>query len=187
MRRLIFSTVFIAITCGVTDSNHSAAQNQVVGDEWVRVHVCHISFLTPRDLKRTDVKGLDSCIAEFANDRMRLYMDYGHYSSAKEKSPRDFDFKEQSMVVGGKTARVAAYNDETSYAGKTPYLKYFAHMYVIVKPGEGEPESLPISLMMNVGGESENDQEIARRIFRSISFEAQNTPNNSTQPLARLS
>ena len=170
MRRLL-ATVFIAITCVAAGFNHSAAQNQVVGDEWVRVHVCHLSFLIPRDLKRTDAKGLDSCIAEFANDKMRLYMDYGRYGSAKEKTPRDFDFKEQSIMVGGKTARVATYYDETTYSGRrSPYLKYFAYMYVIVKPGEGEPESLPIALMMNVGGESENDQEIAQRIFRSVSF-----------------
>lgn len=106
-------------------------------------------------------------------------MDYGHYTSPIEKRPRDFDFKEQSMMVGGKTARVATYYDETTYAGKNPYLKYFAHLYAIVKPGEGEPELLPISLMMNVGGKSENDLEIAQRIFRSVSFRDQNTPKTS--------
>jgi hypothetical protein len=182
MSRLIVITFFIAITCGVADFGHSAAQNQVVSDEWVTVHVCHVSFLIPKDLKRTDTQGVDSCVAEFTNEKIKLYLDYGHYTSPKEKSSRDFDFKEQSIMVGGKTARVATYNDDTTYSGgEKPYLRYFAHMYVIVKPGEGEPELLPISLMMNVGGKSENVQEIAQRIFRSVSFDDQNTPNMSLE------
>lgn len=166
MRRLLASTVFIAITC-VAGFNQSAAQKQVVSDEWVRVDVCKMSFIIPMDLKRTKATGLDSCVAEFASDKIRLYLDYGHYSSDIERGPRHFDFKTQSIMVGGKTARVVTYNDETSGQGENPFLRYFAYLYVIVKPGKGEPELLPVSLMMGVGGESENVQEIALRIFRS--------------------
>jgi hypothetical protein len=163
----------------VAGFNQSAAQKQVVSDEWVRVHVCKMSFVIPKDLKRTKATGVDSCVAEFASDKMRLYLDYGHYSHDIARGPRDFDFREQSMMVGGKTARVVTYNDETSGQGKIPFLRYFAHLYVIVKSGEGEPELLPVSLMMGIGGEIESDQEIALRIFRSISFDDPNTANDS--------
>lgn len=86
------------------------------------------------------------------------------------------------MMVGGKTARVVTYNDETSAQGKNPFLRYFAHLYVIVKPGDGEPEFLPVSLMMGIGGEIESDQEIALRIFRSISFDDPSTPKARSHP-----
>jgi hypothetical protein len=175
MRRLIALIIFIATTGVVAGFNHSAAQNQVVSDEWVKVNICKMSFLIPKDLKRTNAMGIDSCVAEFVSDNMRLYLDYGRYSSDMVRGPRDFDFKEQSMMIGGKTARVVTYNDETSGQGKLPFLKYFAHLYVTVKSGEGETERLPISLMMGVGGESQNDWEIALRIFRSLSFDEQNT------------
>jgi hypothetical protein len=79
-------------------------------------------------------------------------------------------------MIGGRTARVVTYNDETSSQGKTSFLRYFAHLYVVVKSGEGEPEFLPTSLMMSIGGERESDQEIALRIFRSLSFDEQSRP-----------
>ena len=163
MTRLILSTVFIAFAVPAFD--HVAAQNQAVNDEWVTVHVCHLSFLMPKDLKQTDLRGIDSCIAEFTNGKIRLYLDYGYYTGPKKKSARDFDFKEQSIMVDGKTAQVATYNDDTTDSGgKNPYLRYFANLYVIVKPND-------FSLTMNVGGESEGDEEIGLRIFRSIRFE----------------
>jgi hypothetical protein len=172
MKRLVLSTVLIANVFAVPAFDHAAAQNQAVNDEWVTVHVCHLSLLIPKDLKRTDIRGIDSCVAEFANQTIRLYLDYGYYTGPKEKSVRDFDFKEQSLLVGGKTARVATYNDDTTYSGgKKPYLRYFAHLYVIVKPGDAEFGSRPVSLTMIVGGESEGDEVIALRIFRSIRFE----------------
>lgn len=170
MKRLILSTVFIAIAFAAFDQ--AAAQNQAVNDEWVTVHVCHLSFLIPKDLKRTDARGVDSCVAEFTNQKIRLYLDYGYYTGPKEKSVRDFDFKEQSILIGGKTAQVTTYNDDTTYSGgKKPYLRYFTHLYVIVKPGVAEFGSRPFSLTMNLGGESEGDEEIGLRIFRSIRFE----------------
>lgn len=89
MRRLLTSTVFIAITC-VAGFNHSAAQKQVVSDEWVRVKVCKMSFLIPGDLKRTNAMGVDSCVAEFASDKMRLYLDYGQHSSDIARGPGGF-------------------------------------------------------------------------------------------------
>jgi len=125
-----------------------------------------------KDLKRTDVRGVDSCFAEFTNQKIRLYLDYGYYTGPKAKSVRDFDFKEQSILVGGKTAQLTTYNDDTTYSGgKKPYLRYFANLYVIVKPADAEFGSRPVSLTMNVGGESEGAEEIGLRIFRSIRFE----------------
>jgi hypothetical protein len=172
MKQRILSTAFIAIALAVPAFDRARAQNQAVNDEWVTIHVCHVSFLIPKDFKRTDIQGVDSCVAGFTNEKVYLSLDYGHYTGPKEKSVRDFDFKEQSIMVGGKTARVATYNDDTTYSGgKKPYLRYFANLYVIVKPGNAEFESRPVSLTMNVGGESEGDEEIGLRIFRSIRFE----------------
>lgn len=168
----MISTVLIAIALAFPTFDHAAAQNQDMNDEWVTVHVCHLSLLIPKDLKRTDIQGVDSCVAEFTNQKITLYLDYGYYTGPKEKSVRDFDFKEQSILVGGKTARVATYNDDTTYSGgKKTYLRYFAHLYVIVKPSDAEFGSRPVSLTMIVGGESEGDEEIGLRIFRSIRFE----------------
>jgi hypothetical protein len=165
-------TVFIAVAFAIPAFDHAAAQNQAVNDEWVTVHVCHLSLLLPKDLKRTDIRGIDSCMAEFTNQKIRLYLDYGYYSGPKVKSERDVDFKEQSILIDGKTARVATYNDDTTYSGgKKPYLRYFANLYVIINPGGAEFRSRLVSLEMNVGCESESDQEIGLRIFRSIRFE----------------
>ncbi len=128
---------------------------------WAKINICHISFFAPSDMKDLGAKGADSCVAQFANNDIRLYLDYGRHISASSRR-NSLEFKEQSISIDGKTAQLVTYIDDTH--GNSG-LKYDASLYVVVKESESE------GLMMWVEGERKKDQEIAQRIFRTIRFE----------------
>jgi hypothetical protein len=148
----------------------SIAGNALAGapEGWAKLNICHISFLAPSDMKDLGAKGLDSCVAQFANNDITLYLDYGWYGSPPRQGNSDLEFKEESVSIDGKNAQLVTYVDSShSNSG----LKYNAGIYVIVKESKLDGFPKIISLMMSVRGERRKDQETAQRIFRSICFE----------------
>ena len=172
MRRLfLIETLIILTVVGNAFAQHKS-------DRWTSVEACQITFQIPRDLKRNRTHGIDSCIVEFENRKLLLSIDYGQYGGAEKKSNVALDFREQSLLVGGKTGTLATYVDNSLYARKHPERKYVAHVYVVVVAIEREPLpngiSLPptvTSLMMTVRGRSAKELDIADRIFRSVRFQ----------------
>jgi hypothetical protein len=165
-KRLIIPA-FVAVTFGLVSPHNNIA----AATDWVRVDACHISFLLPRDLKRSNREGIDSCIAEFANRKMELSVDYGWYGGRARKDEVTLEFKEKNISVDGKTAQLATYIDDSLYARKNPNRKYVAHLYVVVRPSESERAPMTTSLMITVRGKSKNVEDVAERIFRSVRFQ----------------
>ena len=168
MHKLLLITFVIAITLGAGFS-HGVTYNNA-DDDWIRVEACRISFLLPRNLKRTSSEGVDSCVAEFEDGKMTLYIDYGWYGSPGDNTG-GLQLKKESITVDGKMGQLVTYIDDSLYARKNPLQKYVAHMYVVVKPADAD-SVMTTSLMMNVRGDSEKKQEIARRIFGSVQFQS---------------
>ena len=167
MHKLLLTTVVIAITFGAAVSRGATYNN--AGDNWIRVEACRISFLIPRNLKRTNREGVDSCIAEFANGKMTLSIDYGWYGGPGVNTGA-LQLKKESITVDGRMGQLVTYIDSL-YARKNPLQKYVAHMYVVVKPADANG-LMTTSLMMTVRGDSEKKQEIARRVFSSVHFQS---------------
>lgn len=165
LRRQLVLCALVAVTCGLV-----SAQDNTAATDWVRIETCQISLLLPRDLKRTDMQGLDSCIAQFDNNKMLLSIDYGRYGGAARKHETSLEFKEERISIDGKTAQLATYIDDSLDARKNPNRKYVAHLYVEVKLLEKERAWMEMSLMIDVHGDSEEVQEVAKRIFRSVRF-----------------
>src|SRR5205085_7774775 len=103
--------------------------------------------------------------AIFSDDKMLLTLDRGTYSSVS-RQPDYLEFREQRIVIGGKTGRLATYRDPTS-GNKMPWA---ARIYVVTGP---KPEKGFGNMAMNmfVHSESAEGIEIAKQIFRSIKFE----------------
>lgn len=166
MKYLILSAIVMTIS-GFVSITHAQPQNDVP-DGWTKITVCRLSFFTPPDMKDLGTKGVDSCVARFANNDITLYLDYGRYGGPPRQGNSDLEFKEQFVSIDGRNAQLVTYVDAShSNSG----LKYNAGIYVVVK--EPEIESFPktISLMMSVLVERRKDQETAQRIFRTIRFE----------------
>lgn len=158
--------VAMIIICGVISFTH-AQQKDDVPDGWVKINICRLSFFAPADMKDLGTKGVDSCVAQFANKQMTLYLDYGRYGSPNTQSSLNRGSKEQSVSIDGKKGHLITYiDDRQGNSGR----KYDASLYVVVRESESEAFPNTISLMMWVQGETEKDQEIAQRIFRTIRF-----------------
>ena len=165
MKYPIVSAILITI-CGLVFIA-VAQQQSGVPDGWTKISVCHLSFFAPPDMKDLGAKGIDSCVAEYANNDITVSLDYGRYGSPPRRSNSYLEFKEQSVLIDGKNAQLATFVDASH---KNSGLKYATWMYVVVK--ESETDELPktISLMMWVRSESQKAQEIAQRILRTIHF-----------------
>ncbi len=152
---------------GLISFAHGQQQSNVP-DGWVKINICNLSFFAPPDMKDSGTKGADSCVAQFANNDIKLYLDYGRYGGEDTQSRLNRGSKEQSISIDGKKGHLLTYIDDShGNSGR----KYDASLCVVVRESESEGFPKTISLMMWVQGESEKDQEIAQRIFRTIRFE----------------
>ena len=166
MKYLSFSAALM-IVYGVLSCTY-AQQRLEVPDGWVKINVCQISFFAPSDMKDLGTKGADSCVAQFANNDITLYLDYGPYGGPPTEGSLNRGSTEQLISIDGKDAKLLTYIDDThGNSGR----KYDASLYVLVKEPESKDLPKGISLMMWVQGQREKDQEIAQRIFRTIRFE----------------
>jgi len=163
MKRLVL-TVGAIVPCALF---LLAQQKPDVPDGWTRINICHISFYAPPDIRNKGIKGVDSCVAQFANNDITLYLDYGLYGGRASARDSELEWKQESLLVGGKDAQLTTFVDAShSNSG----LKYLAALYVVVEPG-GERDRRPTTLMMSVISDRRKDRDAALAIFRTIRFE----------------
>lgn len=160
--------VFIAIVACVSFS--LAQEKPDVPDGWTRINICHISFYAPPDIKKSDMNGIDSCVAQYASNDIVLYLYYGIHGGPATARGSELEWKQESFSAGGKEAQLTTFVDAShSNSG----LKYIAALYVVVKPvAPGrERESRPTTLMMSVTSDRRKDRDAAVAIFRTIRFD----------------
>jgi hypothetical protein len=127
-RLLLFSVAMVACV-----SFSLAQEKSDVPNGWNRINICRISFYAPPDIKKSDMRGADSCVAQFANKDIALYLDYGVYGGPATALGSELEWKQESLSVGGKDAQLTTFVDaRQSNSG----LKFIAALYVVVKPVE---------------------------------------------------
>jgi len=166
MKRLVV-IIGALISCG---SFSLAQQRSDVPDGWTKINICRISFYAPPDMKNSGINGIDSCVAQFANNDITLYLDYGLYGGPETTRGTDLEWKQESLSVGGKNAQLTTFTDAShSNSG----LKYMAALFVVIKPVEPgrERELRPTTLMMSVISDRRADRDAALAIFRTLRFD----------------
>ena len=168
MLHLHVSLLFLTLAHMSLGLTCSHAQTSTVTPGWEKVGVCHIRFLIPRGLKNQRAKGIDSCVAEFRNGKMRLAIDAGGFGGGEFiKAETMLDFVEESVVVDGKKVHIITYRDGRAKAKH----KFVARLFVMLHEGKSRDTYPSAFLYMTVEGKSENELELARQIFRSIQFD----------------
>jgi hypothetical protein len=165
--KLLF--LFLIATVASVSSN-VAQEKPDVPEGWTKSDICHISFYAPPDIKQTNVRGIDSCVAQFVNSDITLYLDYGIYGGLDSPHGSELEWKHVPLSVDGKNGQLTTYVDAShSNSG----LKYVAGLYVVVKPGEPsrERDSRPTTLMMSVISDRRTDRDAALAIFRTLRFD----------------
>jgi hypothetical protein len=146
----------------------SKAQSSTVSPGWERASACQIRFLIPQGLKDQHVKGIDSCVAEFRNGKMRLTIDAGTLGGAAyTKYESITDFVEEYVVLDGKKVQIVSYKDGRTKSKR----KFIAGLYVVLYEAKPKDTQRSAFLYMTVQGNSEKEIEIAKQIFRSIHFD----------------
>ena len=157
-----FCILFLAFACIYPGLSGSYAQVSEIPKGWKKVSVCQLNFVIPKDLKNQNVRGIDSCVAEFKSSRMRLAIDYGLYSGAYKNDGTTFDFKEEFTEIDGKKAQLVTFKDTRDSR------KFVAGLYVLIYE---VPGNMKTSLNMMINVKSVEDLETAKRIFQSLRFD----------------
>lgn len=157
----ILLPVFACISVG---SSYSLAQNLEIPAGWKKISVCQLNFLIPKNLKNQNVKGIDSCVAEFKNGKMRIAIDYGLYSGTFKNDSTTVDFKEEWREIDGKKAQLATFK----YTRARDRRKFAAGLYVLIYEAQ---DGMKTSLNMTISVKDEKNLETAKQIFQSLRFD----------------
>ena len=136
------------------------------GPGWKRVDADGLFFLSlPEDMKKQDVRGIDSSVGEYRNGRMVVSFDYGIYSNPLESYSDKPEYKESLKNIGGKKAKIV-YFSNTRADSK---YKYFSAVH-FPEAEKNRFANMNIKLTLDVEFNEESDNAIAQAIFESIAF-----------------
>jgi hypothetical protein len=165
MFHLLVSLLFLALAHMSLGLTCSHAQTSTVTPGWEKVGACQIRFWIPQDLKNQHVKGIDSCVAEFRNGKMRVAIDAGWFGGGDfTKAETMLDFVEESIVIDGKKVEFITYKDARTKSKR----RFVARLSVTLHEGKTKDTDPSVFLYMTVEGNSEKEIELAKQIFCSI-------------------
>jgi hypothetical protein len=154
------------------------------GDPWQRIDAGPFSFQAPADMTRTSLRGIDSYVAGYENERCRLSFDYGVYSDPLRSYGDKPEFEEQMTEIDGRPARIITYVEPAPFYGfpfemfsrtgpvDVPYRA--AVNFADLGPGIGPPgPARRTGLTMAVGCVTRADRDAAMAILSSIIFPAE--------------
>ena len=142
----LFYILFLAFAYMYAGLSNSQAQASDIPNGWKKVSLCQLNFLIPKNLKNQNVKGIDSCVAEFRNGKMRLAIDYGSYGGAYKNDSTVFDFKEELTEIDGKKAQLVTFKNWRDRR------KIVAGLYVLIHVGQdGMKTSLNMTITLKNG------------------------------------
>ena len=144
----------MSLILGVAILLCSAASNQ---DGWKKIENSSFSFSVPSSFRKTAARGIDSFVEEYVTERIKLSFDYGIYSNNFDGWPKVTKFED--LKVNGKDARIGTAPREFHKG-----FPYSTQIHIKVDGG--------IALSMFAACKSEEEVALARKIFKTISFNA---------------
>jgi hypothetical protein len=124
-------------------------------DGWRKIENPSFSFSLPSAFNKTEARGIDSFVEEYAADGIELSFDYGIYSNNFGGWPKDTKF--EASEVDGKAARIGTTVHEFHKG-----FPYSTQIYIKLK-GTG-------ALSMFAACKSQKEVALARKIFETIAF-----------------
>ncbi|MEJ7727940.1 MAG: hypothetical protein WKG00_01865 [Polyangiaceae bacterium] len=131
---------------------------------WQNIDAGEFGFTLPCDMVQKPVQGIDSKVASYDSPSLSLMYDYGRYSSDLGELKGQPEMREESSTISGKPARIVTVHSADA-ANERPFTAAVA--FASIGPAIRADK---IRLTMVAHGKTAADQEIAKRIFRSIQF-----------------
>lgn len=124
--------------------------------DWQKIDVEQkFSLSLPPDFASQPVQGTDSLVRSFKSATATLNADYGGYSDPLIEYASKAGYREQSLTIDGRTARMISFKDQ----GMASAGVYFAE---VGPPG--------VKLTLFIQGSDAQLLQTAERIFRSVDF-----------------
>jgi hypothetical protein len=170
MVRSFISLMLLICGVGLVASTGTYAQGSKPLPDSKKISVCGISFLAPANLKNSNERGIDSCVASFSSNDIDLHIDYGWYGGPSTKYETYTDFKKEAINIDGKKGQFATYKDTRMDVSRNLVARLF--VAVSLSPiGSKIGGGMTTSLNMTMAANGEKDLKTARQIFRSIRFD----------------
>jgi len=169
-------TLFIGLVIISSASARGFQRASSVSPDWIRVDASgRFSFAVPPALKKTKAVGIDSYVEEYRSEAMVLAFDYGQYSNKLNNDEGNFDYRARFITIGGRNAKLVTW----TFKSPTDGFKYFAAVYFARVDGSHRGFDAP-RLTMDISCKTIDDQKLATRILRTVTFPARRrTPNKS--------
>ncbi len=134
-----------------------ASAAEPADEGWRTIANESFSFSIPPGFEKTDARGIDSFVEEYVRDGITLDFDYGLFSNDFTGWPDDTTY--ERVQVDGESARIGTARGSFG----RPNTHFLTQIYF--KIGNGHA-----NLSMSAACRSEEDVELAKKIFRSIRF-----------------
>jgi hypothetical protein len=169
MFRLFSSLLFLIVAQTAAGLIQCQTQTRLATLGWAQTSACQIRFSVPKNFKNQHVKGIDSCFAEFRSSRSRLTIEAGSLFQSDNlgKTEMMSDFTVENVVIDGKNVQIATYKDTQDKSKR----KFHAQFYVTLCAAQPNCQERSVHLLMSAEGQSANEIEIAKQIFRSVRFD----------------
>lgn len=105
------------------------------------------------------MRGIDSCVAEFKSDKLRLTVDYGSYGGAYRDDGSNAEFKEEFIEIDGKRAQFVTFKDARDKR------KFIAGLYILIYEAQ---DGMKTSLKMTIDVRIEEDLKSPSRFFKVL-------------------
>lgn len=136
------------------------------GPGWKRVDADGLFFLSlPEDMKKQNVRGVDSSVGQYRNGRMVVSFDYGIYSNPLESYSDKPGYKETLKSIDGKKAKIVFFSNTR----RDSKYKYYSAVH-FAEVQKNRFANMNIKLTLDVEFNEESDNAIAQTIFESIVF-----------------
>lgn len=124
-------------------------------DIWKKIENQSFSFSIPLSLSKTEARGKDSFVQEYASDDLRIIFDFGIYSNDFSDWSKDTSF--EKVEINGRSARIGTVKHEIREG-----YPYSAQIYV--------KTDRYTALSIFAACKSEKEVLLAKRVFRTLKF-----------------
>jgi hypothetical protein len=161
--RLTLLLPFLALSWNSILSQTPTDARSELRSGWKRVGAeGGFSFQLPKDMKEKKVQAIDSYVAQYENDSLRIFLDYGMYSNPLDKLSNESEYIEIKRTIAGLDATEVFFR-QTS---RTAAHRYFAAIHFPNVGGNRDTGTT--KLTMTAEFNKKGDWGAAQTIFESI-------------------
>lgn len=153
------------VNCGLRGDVY---REQIVSDppplDWKRVDLRYFSFYLPPDIKESEVQGIDSFVWQAVSDSARLTIDLGAHSNDLTSYLEWPGFHQETLVIDSRQARICTFRHSEQFMDSADGDRLYIAAAYFADIGRGD------QLTLWFASNRPNDQQIAKRVFKSIKF-----------------